>query len=130
MKQSTRIVIILFLSLLLLSSCKSWKEKKDHELQKLIDNIDFDKKIIILEPTYRYLFEQFNEEAIEKAEYKIKLGEKEYFVAQNDEAFYRYGLESYEEEYYLMVSIDTCVLAPRGPKILVMTVKKMEELND
>lgn len=123
---------LILLSLFSFSSCENWNEtkKKDKALQELIDKMPFDGEIMVLEPTYRYLFERFDKKYIEEAGYRIKFGQKEYFVAQNDEAFHQYALEDDHDGYYLMVAIRKCVLAPKGPEVSVMIIKKMEDLNE
>ncbi len=132
MKKIAFMVTILVLFIGILSSCKNWKEveKKDRALQELIDKIAFEKEIIILEPNYKYLFERFDENFIEKSKYRIQFGEKEYFVGQNDEALFRYALEDDQLDYYLMISIKKYFIAPKGPEISIMIVKKIENLDD
>jgi len=128
----TFLIIIVFLSLFSFYSCKNWNEiqKKDHALQELIDKIPFDKEFMVLEKNYKYLFDRLDEDSIERNGYKIKFGQKEYFVAQNDESFHQYALEDDSEGYYLMISMRKYLLAPKGPEISIMIVKKMEDLND
>jgi hypothetical protein len=132
MKRIIFITTTIFLSFIIFSSCKNWKEveKKDCALEVMIQELPFEKEILILETTHRYLFERFEEDAIKNNGYKIQFGQKDYFVAQNDEHLFGYALEDDHLGFYLMVSMRKFILAHTENEVSVMVVKKMQDLND
>lgn len=133
MKRKLRILIIGLLPLFaLIITLTFWKREiidEDHYIQIKIDELDFGKEFVI-EKNLKHLFDRLEKGITQEGGYKVKFGEKHYFVAKNDESFYQYALENDTLDYYLMIGIRKGISESKGDEISFIIIKKLEDIND